>query len=246
MSNPLRDSRQGRSRLSLAGRARASSRFRHLSVSQGIVAADSRQRRRVQHVGESLGLFRHAHGGRERDGRLSRRRSDQRARARDGRAAVLQAIQARRRARSEHGDRLQRSRPRRSRAGRVLQPQQRSGRAAEAGRLRLEGDFRERRALVPQRRHLRGAVGDDRGADHRGDAGGEEQRRRRVVRFELPREALERGGRRPQARARRDVAHRRACGRARRQRGGSAERTRHSRARRSRPSRGWTRAPFSR
>ena len=35
---------------------------------------------------------------------------------------------------------------------------QRSGGAAEAGRLRLEGDLRRRRALVPQRRHLRGAV----------------------------------------------------------------------------------------
>ena len=40
-------------------------------------------------------------------------------------------------------------RPRRARAGGVLQSLQRSGGAVEAGRFRLEGDLRRRRALVP-------------------------------------------------------------------------------------------------
>ena len=56
--------------------------------------------------------------------------------------------------------------------GRLLQPRQRGRRAAQAGRLRLDGDLRRRRALVPQRRHLRGALRDDVGAHHRGHAGG--------------------------------------------------------------------------
>ena len=72
---------------------------------------------------------------RDRDGRLSDRRPDRRARAGDGRDAVLQALQARRRARPEHGDGLQRPRPRRARAGRVLQPRN------EAAALLKPGDF---------------------------------------------------------------------------------------------------------
>ena len=61
---------------------------------------------------------RHRHG----DGGLSHRRSDRRARAGDGREALLQAFQAQRRYRPEHGNRLQRPRPGRARAGGVLQP----------------------------------------------------------------------------------------------------------------------------
>ena len=57
----------------------------------------------------------------------------------------------------EHGRRLQRPRPRRPPAGGLLQPQQRSGHAAQAGRLRLGRHFQQGRALVPQRRHLRRA-----------------------------------------------------------------------------------------
>ena len=95
---------------------------------------------------------------RQRDGRLPDRRPDRRARARDGRDAVLQALRARRRHRAEHGHRLQRPRPRRPRPGRLLQPRQRGRGAAEAGRLRLERHLRRRRPLVPQRRHLRRAV----------------------------------------------------------------------------------------
>ena len=120
--------------------------------------------------------------------------------------AVLQALRARRRPRAEHRDRLQRPRPRRPRPGRVLQPQQRGRGAAEARRLRLGRDLRRRRPLVPQRRHLRGAVGDDRRADHRGDAGREGARGGRVLRSELPREAVERRGRRTRARARQSSA----------------------------------------
>ena len=48
-----------------------------------------------------------------------------------------------------------------------------AGGAAQAGRLRLDGDLRRRRALVPHRRHLRGALRDHRRADHRGHAGGQ-------------------------------------------------------------------------
>ena len=77
---------------------------------------------------------------------------------------------------------------------------QRGRRAAQAGRLRLAGHLRGRRALVPQRRHLRVALRDDRRADHRGDEGRESRRRRHVVRPELPREALEHLGRSPPAR----------------------------------------------
>ena len=54
-------------------------------------------------------------------------------------------------------------------------------RSNEAAALLKPGDFdwkaifARRRAVVSQRRHLRRAVGDDRGADHRGHAGGEER-----------------------------------------------------------------------
>ena len=59
-----------------------------------------------------------------------------------------------------------------------------------------DDDLRRRRALVPQRRHLRVALGDDLGADHRGHAGGAQARRGRLVRSQLPREAVDRGRRR--------------------------------------------------
>ncbi len=52
--------------------------------------------------------------------------------------AVLQAVQAQRRQRPQYGHRLQRPRLWRTRPGRLLQPLQRSRRAAQAGRLRLE------------------------------------------------------------------------------------------------------------
>ena len=127
-----------------------------------------------------------------RDGRLPDRRPDRRARPRHGREAVLQALQARRRARPEHGHGLQRSGLRRARPDGLLQPRQRGRRAAQARRLRLGGDLRRRRPLVPLRRHLRGALRYDVGADHRSDAGGEGARRGRVVRPQLSREAVDR------------------------------------------------------
>ena len=95
------------------------------------------------------------------DGRQRHRRAGHGAHPRDRRAAVLQALQARRRARAEHRHRVQRPRPRRAGAGGVLQPGQRSRRPAQAGRLRLGEDLRRRRAVVPLGRHLRVAVGDD-------------------------------------------------------------------------------------
>ena len=52
---------------------------------------------------------------------------------------------------------LFRSRSRRARARGVLQPQQRSRWPAQARRLQLEGNLRQRRALVPLRWHLRRA-----------------------------------------------------------------------------------------
>ena len=91
-----------------------------------------------------------------------------------------------------------------------------------------DDDLRRRRALVPQRRHLRVALRDDLGADHRRHAGGAQARRRRLARPELPREALGRGRRR-RPRRRDARPHRRARRRAGRQRRGSAEGPRHRR-----------------
>ena len=74
-------------------------------------------------------------GDRQRHGGLPHRRPDRRARARHGREALLQALQARRRDRAQHGHGLQRPRLRRARARGLLQPLQR-------GRAQLKpGDF---------------------------------------------------------------------------------------------------------
>ena len=161
------------------------------SLPQGDRMQDSRQRRRVQCGRQPLRLLWHEDGHRQRDVRLSDRRSDRRARARHGREAFLQALQAQRRDRPQHGHRLQRPRPRPARARGFLQPLQRSGGAAEAGRLRLEGDLCRRRALGPLRRHLRRALAHDRSAGRGDDAGGQGRRRDHLFRSELPREAVE-------------------------------------------------------
>ena len=121
-----------------------------------------RQRRRVQLRRQPVGLLPHEHRHRHGARGISHRRPDCRARPGDGRETVLQEVQARRRARPEPRDGLQRPGPRRARPGGVLQPLQRGGRDAQARRLQLEGDFRRGRALVPQRRHLRRAVRDHR------------------------------------------------------------------------------------
>ena len=74
-------------------------------------------------------------------------------------------------------------------------------RCNEAAALLKPGDFDwkaifgGRRALVPQRRDLRLALGDDGRAHRRRDAGGEGRRRRHELRPELPRETLEHLGR---------------------------------------------------
>ena len=189
---PAPNSRQGRSRFSIAGRAGASPRSGHHPVSQGLVGARFTSAAVSSTVGKSLRLLRHAHRRRQRDGRLSDRRSDRRARAGDGRESVLQALQARRRARSEHGDGLQRSR-----AG-VRAPVVFYNRCNEAAALLKPGDFDWKAIFAGGVRwfHSGGIFAalseTTRGGDHRGDAGGEEARRRRVVRSELPREAVER------------------------------------------------------
>ena len=136
--HPPADPARRRSRLPLARRAGPSARPGHRPVPQGPDAADPRQRRRVQLRRQPGRLLPPEDRRRHRDGRLPDRRPDRRARPGDGRPAVLQDVQARRGLRPEHGHRLQRPRPRRARAGRLLQPQQRSGGAAQAGRLRLE------------------------------------------------------------------------------------------------------------
>ncbi len=168
------------------------------------------------------------HRHRQRDGGLSDWRSDRRARPRNGRQAVLQKVQARRRARAEHGHGLFRPWPGRARAGGVLQSQQRSRRPAQAGRFQLERNFRRGRALVPQRRHFRRAVRNDRRTHRRGDESRQGQWRSHVVRFELSPETLGHLGR-PVQGARCAGPHRATRGCARRQRGRFAERSRHRR-----------------
>ena len=198
-------------------------------VPQGAHVRDSRERRRVQHGSQPGRLLRPANRRCDSHGRVPDRRAHRRPRPGDGRHAVLQDVQARRRARAEHGDRLQRSRLRRARADRLLQPLQRGRGAAQARRLRLGGDLRRRGPLVPQRRHLRLALRDHLRADHRRHGSGAPARRDRVARPELPREAL--GCRRRRAPCRGHArADRRARRRARRQRRGPAEGPRHRRA----------------
>ena len=157
---------------------------------------DPRQRRRVQHRRQPGRLLRPAHRHRQRDGRLPDRRSHRRARPGDGRHAVLQALQARRRARPEHGDGLQRPRLRRARPVVFYNRANEAAALLKPGDFDWNGDLRRRRALVPQRRHLRRALRHDLRADHRSHGGRQGARRRRVVRPQLPREALERVRRR--------------------------------------------------
>ena len=119
------------------------------------------------------------------------RRAGARPGARDGCHAVLQVVRARRRARAEHRHGLQRPR-----ATACAPPVVFYNRANEAGALLKPGDFdwaehlRPGRPLVPLGRHLRRALRDDLGADHRGDAGREGRRRDHLVRPELPGQAL--------------------------------------------------------
>ena len=68
---------------------------------------------------------------------------------------------------------------------------QRSRRRCSSRAISTGRDLRRRRALVPQRRHLRRALGDHRRGDHRRHAGGQGGRRGASLRPELPREAVE-------------------------------------------------------
>ena len=80
-------------------------------------------------------------------------------------------------------------------------------RSNEAGALLKPGDFdwagdlRQGRPLVPLRRHLRRALGDDLRADHRGDEGRQGRRGDHLVRPELPGQALGLGRRRREGRS---------------------------------------------
>ena len=129
----------------------------------------------------------------------------------------------------EHGDGLQRSRLRRPRPRRLLQPRQRSGGAAQAGRLRLDGDLRRAASAgstaAASSRRCRETTSE---LIIEGDAGGEGARRGHVVRPQLPREAVD-GRRRRRSRRRGARPHRRARRRAGRQRRGPAEGARHPR-----------------
>ena len=151
-------------------------------VPQGADLHDPRERRRIQHAPPTCPT---ASGARPASrARWSTTRSAtliaERVQAM-GVAAVLQAVRARRRARPEHGDGLQRPRLRRARARGLLQPQQRGGGAAEARRLRLGGDLRAAAcagstAAASSRR----SRDDHRRVDSRGHAGRRGSRRRRA------------------------------------------------------------------
>jgi hypothetical protein len=120
--NPAQPKPRRRAGLRLARRADPSSRPGHHPLPQGDRVPDPRQRRGVQLRRQPVRLLPPEHRDRQRHGRLSHRRADRRTGAGDGRQAVLQAVQAQRRQRTQHGHRLQRPRPWRARSGGVLQP----------------------------------------------------------------------------------------------------------------------------
>jgi hypothetical protein len=91
--------------------------------------------------------------------------------------------------------------------------------------------------VVPFRRHLRVALGDDLGAHHRGHAGRPQGRRDQLVRPELPRKTLGAPGR-PGAGPQGLAEDRQQRGRPDRQRGGPSEGPRHRRTRCREPRRG--------
>ena len=131
-----------RARPPFAGCTEPPCRSGHRPFPQGHRMAGASQRRRVQRGRQPGQLLPPAHRHRLGHGGLSHRRSDRRAGAADGHHPLLQAFQAQRRQRPQHGHHLQRPRLRRARAGGLLQPRQRSRRPAQARRLRLECHLR--------------------------------------------------------------------------------------------------------
>ena len=126
----------------------------------------------------------------------------------------------RRRARGAQRPQLHRARLRRARRRGLLGPRPHGGLPAAARRHRLGRGVRRRgRALVPQRRHLRGARRTHRRRGHRGHGGGPPARHGRLLRPQLPALAVARG-RRPGARPRGQPAGRAARRRHVRQRRG--------------------------
>ena len=209
--------------------------IRASSVPQGDRVPDPRQRRRVQRRGQPVRLLRPADRHRDGDGRLSHPGElvAERVRA-TGVRPFLPPLRARRSARAEHRHRLQRPRSRRAAPVVFYNRAERGGGATEAGRFRLEGDLRGRRALVPQRRHFRLALGDDRGSDRRGDDCGQGRRRDRLVRSQLPGQAVGDPGR-PGAGQSGAPSDRRAGRRPGRQRGGPPGRAGYPGPRADRP-----------
>ena len=180
------DPRFRRARLPGGGGAGAPPGSRRHPVPARLAACHPRLRGRVQLRRQSRFLLRHAHRHRGGDGVVSDRGHDRLLGARPGRAAVLQALRPRRRARPEHGDGVQRPRCRGARAGGVLQSRERGGRPPAARRLRLARHHAGWGPLAALGWHLRGALGDDPAGDHRGDAGREGGWRSGLLRPELP------------------------------------------------------------
>ena len=151
-------------------------------------------RRRVQRRARPAPLLRAAHGARQRlrrqPGRAAARGPDPAGRRRPEPRALGRG--RRRRPQRPQRPQLHRARLRRARGRRLLGPRPQRRLADEAGRRRLGRALRQAgRALVPHRRHLRGALGDDAARGARGDAGREEARHARLLRPQLPSVALE-------------------------------------------------------
>ena len=139
------------------------------------------RRRRIQRGPRPEALLRPALGGGHRAGRQPgrppRRGPDVPGRRRSDRAL---GQGRRRRAHGAERAELHRARVRRAGGARVLGPRPHGHLAAEARRHRLGHDLRQgRRALVPHRRHLRGALRDDAAGGEGGHGGRAASRRHR-------------------------------------------------------------------
>ncbi len=152
------------------GRPGHPSRHRLGALPQGARVRHPCQRRRVQRGRQPRRLLRPADGDRVRDGRLPRRRAGPRARPGSRGHSLLSPLRPRRGDGPEHRDRLLRPGNGRPCARRLLQPGQRGGSAASAGRLRLAGHLRPGRPLVPLWRPVRGPVRHDARPPAGGDA----------------------------------------------------------------------------
>ena len=161
---------------------------------------DPRERRRVQRRRQPRRLLPAADRHRDRDGRLPDRRSDRRARAGDGRHAVLQALHAQRRQRARTWPRSTATAAtacarRSSSTTARTRPPRCSSRATSTGPRSSRGGVRwfHSGGIFASLSETTGELIIE------GDEGREGRRRRHVVRPQLPREALEHLGRRSAA-----------------------------------------------